>query len=167
MLLSLRLSITTKSQKVKNRKCFIDWHRMTLRPKSFFKNFIYAIKTPDKKLICMIYPEYQIPGSSGIAFKNIRTVTAEGLVHAHNARIPLQRRRITPDLGTFAPQIMHMRIIAKICIFWPYISSKNFRNNIFRLNSTRAIDWCTVGSPFLSEYSNSVPYRTATDRLSF
>ena len=26
--------------------------------------------------------------------------------------------------------------------FWPDITSKKFKNNIFRLNSTRAIDWC-------------------------
>jgi hypothetical protein len=26
--------------------------------------------------------------------------------------------------------------------FWPEITSKKFKSNIFRLNSTRAIDWC-------------------------
>jgi hypothetical protein len=35
-----------------------------LRPKSFIKNFIYAIKIPDKKLrkkfVSIIYPGYQI-----------------------------------------------------------------------------------------------------------
>jgi hypothetical protein len=91
------------------------------------------------------------------------TVTAEGLAHAHNAKIPLQHMRINPDLKTFAPQIMHMRIIAKICIlalflgfFWSAISSKNFRNNIFRLNSTRAIDWCMNYHAWLGKKFESV-----------
>jgi len=26
--------------------------------------------------------------------------------------------------------------------FWPEITLKKFKSNIFRLNSTRAIDWC-------------------------
>ena len=28
--------------------------------------------------------------------------------------------------------------------FWPEITSKKFKSNIFRLNSTRAIDWCMI-----------------------
>jgi hypothetical protein len=27
-------------------------------------------------------------------------------------------------------------------LFWPKITSKKFKSNIFRLNSTRAFDWC-------------------------
>ncbi len=53
----------------------------------------------------------------------------------------LLRMRIIPEIGTFAPLFMHMRINAKIFCFWPYIGSKNFINYTIRLNSTRAIDW--------------------------
>ena len=44
----------------------------------------------------------------------IITVTTEGCAHAQNARILFMPMRINPDLGTFAPLFMHMRIIAKI-----------------------------------------------------
>ena len=57
----------------------------------------------------------------------------------------LLRMRIIAEIGTFAPLLMNMRINPKIfCFlhFWPYISSNFFINNIIRLNSTRAIDWC-------------------------
>jgi hypothetical protein len=51
------------------------------------------------------------------------------------------RIRIIPDLVTFAPLFMPMRIFCFLD-FWPYISSKNFINYTIRLNLTRAIDWC-------------------------
>jgi hypothetical protein len=80
-----------------------------------------------------------------VACIRIRTVNAGGHAHAHDPGIDIMRMNMNPDLGIFAPLKMPMRINPKIfCIlhFWPYISSKFFINNIIRLNSTRAIDWC-------------------------
>jgi len=51
----------------------------------------------------------------------------ENLTIKHNfLESPIKRRNFTLILG----------------FFWPDINSKKFKNNIFRLNSTRAIDWC-------------------------